>query len=286
MGIGPSDYLHPLIRTGYEEQATVLFASILADQSQEKLVDVHQCRENNPLAKSIIEKSLAETGPAVTILEQAKCLILDLPSTFDGYLAMLGKSLRYDVKKLEKSWFQSGLASIETANVESIDVAMTIFFDQHRRRWHGKGLPGAFLGRGVAFQREWTHLAALNGWMQLSTLRLDGQPIGSIYAMVLGQRSFYYQAGFDPEHKAISPGTLLVAHTIRRSIEEGKTEFDFMRGCEAYKLRWKPQRALSNLRIVLEDGEKGRLKSKWTMTGHRIEQRVRARLEGQGLRKS
>ena len=67
---------------------------------------------------------------------------------------------------------------------------------------------------------------------------------------LLDRTTYYYQAGFDPNNGSISPGTFLVAHTIRKAIEEGSKHFDFMRGDEPYKRRWKPQHVHRNLRLI------------------------------------
>jgi CelD/BcsL family acetyltransferase involved in cellulose biosynthesis len=209
---------------------------------------------------------------------------LDLPKTYDEYLSTLGKSLRYDVRKLDKTLFVTGRASIEQVPSEKIDEGMDILFEQHKLRWRKRGLPGAFFGKGIRFHKEWAPHAARNGWLWLSVLRLDEEPIGAIYAMKLGRTAFYYQAGFDPSKGSVSPGTLLVAHTIRRAIEEGAEHFDFMRGDEPYKRRWKPQHAHHNLRLIAPaNGMLGNLGSSWNQVGSSIEGRVRARLEGRGL---
>ena len=49
----------------------------------------------------------------MTTDDQARCLVLDLPPTYDTFLATLGKSLRYDVRRLDKSPFKEGKATIE-----------------------------------------------------------------------------------------------------------------------------------------------------------------------------
>jgi CelD/BcsL family acetyltransferase involved in cellulose biosynthesis len=115
-------------------------------------------------------------------------------------------------------------------------------------------------------------------------LKLDGEPIGAIYAMALGETTYYYQAGFDPAKGSVSPGTLLVAHTIRHAIEEGAAHFDFMRGDEPYKRRWKPNHVYRNLRLIAPVNEiLGKIGSSWNQVGSRVEGRIRARLEGRGL---
>lgn len=274
MGIGPSDYLQPLARPGYEQVMAEKLVQALESTKSFDLIDLHQIRETQWLARSMS----SEPGT------QATCLVLDLPSTYDAYLATLGKSLRYDVRKLDKTMFISGRARVESIGPEDVERGLDVLFDLHKKRWKERHLPGAFLGKGIAFHREWAAKAAREGWLWLSVLHVDDEPIGAIYAMAFGPTAYYYQAGFDPEKGAVSPGTLLVAASIRRAIEEGKTSFDFMRGDEGYKRRWKPQRELRNLRFIQASSEvRGRMGSSWNAFGSRVESRVRARLEGRGL---
>jgi CelD/BcsL family acetyltransferase involved in cellulose biosynthesis len=273
-GAGPSDYLHPLARDGHETAVAEAVGGYLREMRGFDLLDLHQVRESLPFASAAPGDSF----------DQAACLVLDLPRSYDEYLAMLGKSLRYDVRKLDKTLFKEGKATVQQVTPDEVGLGMDILFEQHRMRWRKRGLPGAFLGKAVRFHKEWADRAVREGWLWLSILRLEGQPIGAIYAMSAHETCYFYQAGFDPSHGSISPGTLLVASTIRRAIEEGKAHFDFMRGDEPYKRRWKPQHALANRRIVLaRPGLRGEVGLSWNLAGSKVERRVRERLEGKGL---
>lgn len=278
MGLGPSDYLHPLAMKGFEEDVAMEILQALKTAKGIGLVDLHQIRSDQPLAQLAIEQS---EKPAIV---QATCLQLDLPATFEGYLATLGKSLRYDVRKLDKEPFKSGRAMIEEATAENVTRLLDIFFEQHKKRWAKRHLPGAFIGRAPAFQHEWARLAVEKGWLRLSVLWLDSQPAGALYATAMGEACYFYQAGFDPAMSTVSPGTLLVAHTIRRAIEEGRARFDFLRGDEPYKRRWKPQREVLNYRFLLPaDTILGQSAEAWNAAVGKMEGRVRARFEGRGL---
>ena len=48
----------------------------------------------------------------------------------------------------------------------------------------------------------------------------------------------YYQAGFNPEFSQYALGNQLILHAINDAIDLKCTEFDFMRGDEAYKYKW------------------------------------------------
>ncbi|CAN5628051.1 hypothetical protein BH11ARM2_BH11ARM2_05510 [soil metagenome] len=259
IGTGPSDYLHPLARRGKEADVSRAMRAWFSDRKG--LLDLHQIREDMPL------------GDEEGSLEQAVCLVLDLPRTYDEYLKTLGKSLRYDARRLDK-------LPIEITTGREVEV----FLELHHRRWRKRGLPGAFIGRATGFHREWTAIAEREGWLRMTVLRHEGRAVGALYGMTLNKTSYYYQAGFDPEAKAISPGTLLVAHAIRTAIEEGRTAFDFMRGDESYKRRWKPTRELHNRRILRSSSNViAKVGEVVNRQGFRVENRVRARLEGRGL---
>ena len=275
MGVGASDYLHPLARTGYESIVNQTLAEHLVSRRDVDLIDLHQVREDHA--------SFLPTSGGSRVA-QATCLVMDLPSTYDQFLGMLGKSLKQDVKRLDKSLFTEGRARIERVGQLDTQTGLDYLFELHKARWKKRHLPGAFVAGLVGFHREWAELAQKRGWLRLSILHVDGNAIGAIYAMSVGTTTYYYQAGFDPAHGAVSPGTLLVAGTIRRAIEEGQTRFDFLRGDEGYKRRWKPQNEYRNYRTISPAGGPiGQFGSKWNAMGFRVESRIRERLEGRGL---
>jgi len=275
IGTGASDYLHPIARAGYESAVSEAIEQSISDAKGADLVDLHQIRE---------DKAFGKNANAYMPIEQARCLVLDLPNDYEKYLGTLSKSLRYDVRRLDKDLFKTGRASVDQVDESQIEEGMARLFETHRKRWRKRGLPGAFIGRAEAFHKDWAHRAIKEGFLWLSLLKVDGETIGAIYAMTLGTTCYYYQAGFDPAKGSISPGTLLVAATIRRAIAEGKQTFDFLRGDEPYKKRWKPQQVLTNYRYLKAvTPVAGRLGLRWSGAGSVVESRVRARLEGRGL---
>lgn len=264
-GVGPSDYLAPLLRPEGAEETAAAFADHLTDAPDADLVDLHQIPARHPLAVAL--------GGSPTI--QAVCLRIALPPTYDAFVKGLGKSLRYDVRRLGKLGEEFVFEDVATPDE---------FLTLHAERWRKRGLPGAFVGRLPAFHREWCALAHGQGWLRMSVLRRDGVPIGALYAMTYGRRTFFYQSGFAPAEGGISPGTLLVARTIRSAIEDGSDVFDLMRGDEPYKRRWKPTEEEANVRFMLPGrGRAARAAESWNRAAAAAEARVRARLEGRGL---
>lgn len=276
-GCGPSDYLAPLCRPGYEESVGESLVEHLAEDRPCDLLDMHQIREGRqPIASFCAEE----------VRSQAQCCLLDLPSTFGEYEQTLSKSLRYEVRRLNKPPYSNGEAHIEFAKTpERAQSALSIFLDLHARRWRKRGLPGAFaLGKLRSFHERFAAEAVESGSLWLGVLRHQGTPVGCIYGLKAGRTMYFYQSGFDPERKALSPGTVLVAKLIQCAIEEGCCQFDFLRGVEPYKLRWKPQHTLTNYRITRSyGGFRGIVGQAVNVAGKRIEDAVRSRLEGKGL---
>lgn len=269
VGTRQSDYLHPISRRG----TMVSWAGLVEQLPKADLLDLHQIRESIDL------------GWESQVVEQARCLVLDLPPTYDEYLASLGKSLRFDCRRLDKKPFATGEASMELVTENGLDEAMSYLFALHGQRWRRRGLPGAFHPPRIqAFHRDVARQMVSRGGLRLSVLRTQNQAVGAIYAFQEGATTFFYQCGFDPAAKSLSPGTLLVASTIRRAIEDGSRVFDFLRGDEDYKRRWQPQRCYANQRhLIALNPLRGGIGKAINDASSRIENQVRARWEGKSL---
>jgi CelD/BcsL family acetyltransferase involved in cellulose biosynthesis len=277
MGAGVSDYLHPLVRPRYEAAFVAAFLEHLDGSPSGDLLDLHQIREGDPLLSAV---------PSSSLTAQATCPVLDLPGTYGAYLATLSKSLRYDAQGLQRERLRRLRARLRFAEtVEEAEQFLECFFRLHARRWLRRGLPGAFLFRGTRAMHRWFVTQALrNDRLRLSVLEVEDQPIGALYCMREERTYFFYQSGFDPRFAGLSPGSVLVAETIRRAIAEGATTFDFLRGDEPYKRRWRPQRSLTNWRIIKRlSSVLGAAGEAWNRAGERVESNVRTRLEGRGL---
>lgn len=276
-GTGPSDYLGPL-QLNEDNQIGAAVHEAVKDLAEKHLVDLHQIPSDHPFSREFADSE---------VIQQARCLILDLPSSFSEYLSSLSKSLRYDVRRLEGKALKERNAVVEWGNSDNAAEFADQFFELHKARWKSRGLPGAFFGKNEQFQRSWIIAGLSNGTVVMNRLMCNGKSVGSVYAMKHGQTLYFYQAGMDPSASALSPGTILVAKMIERAIELGCSTFDFMRGDEPYKRRWKPNRERVNARILMPaENVVGKAGMWWNHTAWRVELKVRERLEGKSLRPS
>jgi CelD/BcsL family acetyltransferase involved in cellulose biosynthesis len=269
-GVGPSDYLGPLYQS--TEHVKDLYAFLL-EQRETTLVDLHQVPSDHLLSNCFLQ------GESIS---QARCLLLDLPNTFDEYVANLSKSLRYDVRRIGGKAFSEKNAEVLWLDDSNRDQFADSFFNLHKLRWKSRGLPGAFIGSGERFQRAW--ISNRNSAVVMNMLLVEGKPAGVIYGMKQNETMYFYQAGMDPALSSLSPGTVLVAKLIERAISEGCKTFDFMRGDEPYKRRWKPTRERTNYRFLVSNGTVLSQAGKaWNEQAWKIESRIREKVEGKGL---
>ena len=89
-----------------------------------------------------------------------------------------------------------------------------------------------------SFHREAAGRFDRSGILRLYGLKVNGECIAVIYNFAAKGRVYAYLSGFDPCWARVSPGSLLLAHSIAGAIAEGAREFDFLRHCEDFKHAW------------------------------------------------
>ena len=76
------------------------------------------------------------------------------------------------------------------------------------------------------------------GALQLLWLTVRDEPIAAIYNILWNGKVYFYQSGrkIDLPSK-IRPGLVMQAYALRRAIEAGRREYDFLGGAARYKLQ-------------------------------------------------
>ena len=69
-------------------------------------------------------------------------------------------------------------------------------------------------------------------------LEADGEPNEVIWCVRSGDSVAFYKTGYDKDWSKYGPGRRIMARAIKGAIDEGATEFDFLRGDEPYKREW------------------------------------------------
>jgi CelD/BcsL family acetyltransferase involved in cellulose biosynthesis len=76
------------------------------------------------------------------------------------------------------------------------------------------------------------------GYLWLAFLEIDGAKTAASLNFDYKNKLWGYNSGVSSAHRELSPGWVLLAHTIQWCCDNGRYEFDFMRGDEDYKYRF------------------------------------------------
>jgi CelD/BcsL family acetyltransferase involved in cellulose biosynthesis len=159
-----------------------------------------------------------------------------LNGDFDEYLSRVEKKQRHEIRrKMRRAiesergvrWFISDMADPE-AEIDSFLKLM--------EQDQGKA---SFLRDPMRAQmRDVIRTAHENGWLWLAFLEADGQRIAAALNFDYENKLWGYNAGVNRDFMDLSPGWVLLGHVLEWCCQNGRYEFDFMRGDEDYKYRF------------------------------------------------
>ncbi|MEA2279143.1 MAG: hypothetical protein QOC78_4103 [Solirubrobacteraceae bacterium] len=123
-----------------------------------------------------------------------------------------------------------------TDDAAALPDDLQAFARLHDARWGGSST--AFAGARGAFHRDFAAMALDRGWLRLWLLEVDGAPRAGLLGYRLGGVECLYQLGRDLAWDRSSVGFVLVAHAVRCAVQDGMSEYRFLRGGEGYKARF------------------------------------------------
>ncbi len=165
------------------------------------------------------------------------CPVIQLPASFDAYLQELDSKQRREVsRKLRRA--KGSEAELKIIGPEdNIDAAVEAFLDLlqkssfEKRDWLNPGRRAVFLDTAKAAQQA--------GTLQLLFIEIEGQKAAALFNFDYNGRIWVYNSGLDPNaFGSLSLGVVITALAIENAIENGRSEFDFLRGDETYKYRF------------------------------------------------
>jgi CelD/BcsL family acetyltransferase involved in cellulose biosynthesis len=228
------DYLDFVVAPGREQD----FLGILLENLREKGIcrlDLSSLRPDSIAATSLV--ALAEKrGHEVSCKQEDVSFDLDLPSSWDEYLAMLSTKQRHEVRRKLRRLQQAGdvgyhLVDDSKAVPRILDTFLRLF------RKSSKDKAAFMTPRMESF---FTSLAATMGeagLLNFGVLEFNGSPVAALMYFDYRDGVYLYNSGYDPQYGSLSVGLLSKVLCIKDSIERGKKRFDFLKGREAYKYR-------------------------------------------------
>jgi CelD/BcsL family acetyltransferase involved in cellulose biosynthesis len=234
LGIAISDYLDGL----FEERCAIEVAGAMLRRLTERhdwqRCELHPLRQGSPLLQA-----RAPPGCADHVLDFEPCLAVEIPARARDLDDVLPRKIRANLRYFRRRAEQAGRFSFDTASVETLSEFLDALFRLHDVRWHQLEQPGVLAHPAIRrFHRAAAPLLQSAGLLRLHALRLDERIIAVMYALHARGRAYCYLCGFEPEFRALSPGTLIFGHSIAHAIGEGARAVDFLRGRERYKYFW------------------------------------------------
>jgi CelD/BcsL family acetyltransferase involved in cellulose biosynthesis len=162
---------------------------------------------------------------------------IPLDGSFEDYLSRIDKKQRHEIRRKMRRAAESekNVRFYVVDGSESIDSEIDAFFDLMVQSPDKE----KFLHPAMREQMTVTiQNAHKYGYLWLAFLEIDGARTAASLNFDYRNKLWGYNSGVSNEHKELSPGWVLLAHTIQWCCEHGRDEFDFMRGDEEYKYRF------------------------------------------------
>lgn len=237
-----SEYLDIIAEPGCEQEVVEAICGLLFDAGD----SFDAAMLSDLLDSSLVMRRVKDWARAHQhVVEQSPCQICPyvvLPESAEEFLKALRPAMRSNLKRGTRQIEQMGVEFSSVETIEDLKAALGALFELHQKRWNARGRDGNLKDAAIrAFHVQVAPQLFEHGWLRLYHLKTGHDRIASLYAFRYAKTLYYYQAGFDPEWARFSPGTVLMGKTIEDAISNGLTEYDYLRGEEAYKTRWTKQ---------------------------------------------
>lgn len=228
------DYAGPLAMPGYDGRVATALLDWLASE-RIRTWTLWGIASGAPVRQGISEAA-REAGWSVAEEFEAVCPGLDLPATFDAYVAGLPKHQRHELRRKLRNLRAAGEVRFESVtDPEALAAEMDRFLEMMRTSREDKD---AFLTPAMeAFSRDLAVSMAEAGMTRLSTLSLDNRAVAMLFCFETEDTLYLYNSGFELAESQLAVGLLSKAFAIEDAIARGKRRFDFLRGDEEYKRR-------------------------------------------------
>jgi CelD/BcsL family acetyltransferase involved in cellulose biosynthesis len=226
------DYLDFVVVPGREED---FFGTLLDDLREKgiKHLDLRSLRSDSTVLSYFVNIARQQECEVLHHLEDVS-LELDLPSTWDEYLAMLTTKQRHEIKRKLRRLSEAGKvehrcigASREVENY--LGTFLRLFSLSHDEK-------ASFMNLKMqSFFRALAKAMAEIGLLRLGMVQLDNVPVAMTMGFDYNDSHYLYNSAYDPKFSHLSVGLLCKVLCLKESIEKGRKKWDFLKGAEKYK---------------------------------------------------
>jgi CelD/BcsL family acetyltransferase involved in cellulose biosynthesis len=212
------------------------FFKVLLDDLREKGIkklDLRPLRPDSTVLAQLV--SIAQNrGYEVTCRPEDVSLELDLPATWNEYLAILKTKQRHEVRRKLRRLWEAGNVEHHCVEVSrEVDDYLDIFFKLFEL---SKGEKASFMNPNMeSFFRSLAKAMAEIGLLRLGLLQLDKVPAAMTIGFDYDGSHYLYNSAYDPQFSYFSVGLLCKVLCLKESIEKGRKKWNFLKGGEPYK---------------------------------------------------
>jgi len=233
-----SDYLDIIVDKKMTEDH---FGAVLQSNIFIKVIEtIDKIILNNVLESSVVYQNKSYFSYLKWQRKNAICPYLVLPEDKDQLLNLLSKNMKSSLRRTYNKLTKNPDIHIKTITDKGdINKAVENLFKLHGDRFNDQEKETKFVfSRRGSFHQEISKTFLEKNWLRFYEVQFRDEIIGSLYCYLFGSTLMYLQAGFNPNFGQFALGNQLILHAITDAINLNCTEFDFMRGDEAYKYKW------------------------------------------------
>jgi CelD/BcsL family acetyltransferase involved in cellulose biosynthesis len=163
-------------------------------------------------------------------------LELDLPASWDKFLAELTGKQRHEVRRKLRRLNDAGEINYRVVeDFERVKDEMETFLALFGLSRSDKA---AFMTNQMRYYfRLLAESMATANLLKLSFLEVDGTPAAAVMCFDYNSTIYLYNNGYDGRFSSLSVGLFSKVLTIKESMRRGKKKYDFLKGTEEYKYR-------------------------------------------------
>jgi len=227
------DYADFVVARGHEAG----FYSGLLDALEARGItrlSVKSVPSTSPTLNYLIEQARARGYSTVCTEQEDVCPRIELPASWDDYLALLSKKDRHELRRKIRNlldrrqvrWYALSGLQVQRQDLEDFLRLFRLSRDE-KARFLDPVMEGFFWNMATAMGQA--------GYLRLFFMELEGARVAATVCFDYGNELLLYNSGFEPAYGRLSVGLLLKAFCLKEAIEAGKKTFDFLRGSEDYK---------------------------------------------------
>ncbi len=244
-----SEFLDLFVERGREAEIVPLLAGPILDREGrdwDALVfeRMATCSPTLPF----LQRELRSAGITPTCTAGEASPYLPLPASWGAFFGSMSRNFRKKWSQAKRRLAEHGELRLLLAGRDiPLEDAMDRLAELHRSRWGMEG--SSFRTDGyLRFHRLLSRRLHDRDALLLALLAVGDNVVAASYDFLWARKVWAFQGGWHPGYEGTSIGNVLTGLVLEWAIENGYSEYDFLKGDRPYKRRWaSEQRTLVDL---------------------------------------